>query len=167
MHLRRWGVDTKRFWEVFHDEENPKERAEHTFLYRDARVVEELDTAVGLVTHCQPYLAEPVLSSLDIADWFDVIICCNDELGWKPDPAPIERAKQELGLSGSTAGAVVGDSPADIGAAWNAGLDGIHLERHGHERRGCCVRADLRLTGCDQLPVRSSPGPYSSVETPR
>jgi phosphoglycolate phosphatase len=38
-----------------------------------------------------------------------------------------------------------------VGAAWNAGLEGIHVERHGHERRGCCVLGDRRLGSLDPL----------------
>ena len=151
--LRRWGLDPVEFWETFHAVEDPEQRVEHTFLYSDASIIADIEAPVGLVTHCQPYLAEPVLDELDIVDWFDVTICCNDDLGWKPDPAPIERAIRELGLSTAASGAVVGDSPNDIGAAWNAGLDGIHVERHGHDQRGCCVRADLRLSRCDELPT--------------
>ena len=150
-HLQRWGIDPDRFWTAFHEIEDPQERANHTFLYHDAQAVGDLRDAVGLVTHCQPYLAQPVLRRLGIDDWFDVIICCNDELGWKPDPAPIKSAMRQLGLSQDATGVVVGDTADDIGAAWNAGLDGIHIERHDPDRRGCCVWADYRLESCDEL----------------
>ena len=153
MHLRQWGIDAEGFWEAFHAVEDPLARVDHTFLYPDADFIGDIDVPVGLVTHCQPFLAQPVLQELDIEDWFDVIVFCNDELGWKPDPAPVERAKQRLGHSLNGNGALVGDSPADIGAAWNAGLAGIHVERHGHDARGCCVRADRRLTTCEELIV--------------
>ncbi len=162
-HLRRRGVDPIDFWEAFHVVEDPETRLSHTYLYADAEVVSDIGSPVGLVTHCQPYLAEPVLEALDIADWFDVIICCNDEIGWKPDPRPIEQAMRGLGAPADATGALVGDSPGDIGAAWNAGLDGIHLERHGHDARGCCIRADVRLTGCDELPFREGYNHGSSV----
>jgi phosphoglycolate phosphatase len=46
---------------------------------------------------------------------------------------------------------LVGDGPQDIGAAWNAGLDGAHVERHGHDRRGMCVVGDHRLERVDEL----------------
>lgn len=151
-HLRAWGIDPTRFWTAFHEIEDPAARAEATFLYPDAKALARVARPVGLVTHCQSYLTEPILEALDIAGWFDVVVCCDDEIGWKPSPRPVERAIAALGMDERTrAGVLVGDTAADVGAAWNAGLDGIHLERHGAEQRGCCVRADVRVESFDEL----------------
>jgi phosphoglycolate phosphatase len=148
--LREWGVDPEEFWPAFHAEEDPAVRAEATYLHDDAAaLVESLDRPVGLVTHCQSFLAEPVLDHLDVRDWFDVVVCCTDDLGWKPDPAPVEHAMAEMDAVGD--GVLAGDGPSDIGAAWNAGLDGIHVERHGYDHRGRCVLADHRVTTFDEL----------------
>ena len=150
--LAELGVDRERFWEVFHEVENPQARADSTFLYDDAEFVADLDGPVGLVTHCQAYLTDPVLDRLDIGDWFDTVVCCTDRTGWKPDPTPVELAMDDLGVgSARAAGVLAGDGPHDIGAAWNAGLDGIHVERHGHERRGHCVRGDYRVRSFTEL----------------
>ncbi len=148
--LRAAGLDPERFWDVFHDEENAEVRAESSFLYDDADFVGEIDAPTVLVTHCQGYLTEPVLSTLDIADWFDTVVCCTAETGWKPDPAPVRRALSAVGAK-TGPGILVGDAVHDIGAAWNAGLDGAHVERHGHERRGRCVLGDYRLRGLGEL----------------
>jgi phosphoglycolate phosphatase len=48
-------------------------------------------------------------------------------------------------------GVLAGDAASDIGAAWNAGLDGIHVERHGPDHRGQCVLGDRRVTSFDEL----------------
>lgn len=150
--LREWGLDPRRFWEVFHDEEDPMARAEATFLYPDAERFGAVEEPVALVTHCQSYLTAPVLEAVDIADWFDAVVCCTEELGWKPDPAPVEYAMREVGVAGNGhRGALAGDGPHDIGAAWNAGLDAIHVERHGHDRRGLCVLGDRRVESFDEL----------------
>jgi phosphoglycolate phosphatase len=150
--LESWGIDPDRFWTVYHDEEDPIERAEATFLHDDAAVVGEIDAPAALVTHCQRYLTEPVLSALDIADWFDAVVCCTADTGWKPDPTPVETALSTVGTGpNSGAGILVGDSPQDVGAAWNAGLDAAHVERHGHDRRGCCVVGDHRIERIDEL----------------
>ncbi|MFB6165942.1 MAG: HAD family hydrolase [Haloarculaceae archaeon] len=144
--LREWGLDVDAFWTAFHDVEDPVARAEHTYFYDDAAVVAELDVPVGLVTHCQAYLTEPVLDQLDVRDWFDAVVCCTAETGWKPDPTPVELAMAELGVDSDVhAGALAGDGPNDVGAAWNAGLDGVHVERHDPERRGQCVLGDYRV----------------------
>jgi phosphoglycolate phosphatase len=149
--LREWGIDPESFWTALHDVEDPTARAEATFLHDDAAVVAELDRPVGLVTHCQEYLVDPVLDGLDIRDWFDTVVSCTHEVGWKPDPAPVYLAMGDLGVGESVAGALAGDGPNDIGAAWNAGLDGVHVERHDPHRRGRCVLGDYRVRSLDEL----------------
>lgn len=148
--LESWGVDPDQFWTVYHDEEDAGARAEATYLYDDAAAVGEIDAPTALVTHCQRYLTEPVLEALDIADWFDSVVCCTTETGWKPDPMPVQAALSAAGAD-SGRGILVGDSPQDVGAAWNAGLDAAHVERHGHERRGCCIVGDHRVDRIDDL----------------
>jgi phosphoglycolate phosphatase len=155
--LREWGVDPEAFWEAFHVEEDPATRAEHTFLHDDARFVGDIDAPVGLVTHCQEFLAEPVFDHLDIRDWFDVVVCCDDTTGWKPDPQPVELARAGLGVDASDGGVLAGDGSNDVGAAWNAGLDAVHVERHGHDRRGQCVRGDHRVRSFTELPGIDTP----------
>ncbi|MFB6205564.1 MAG: HAD family hydrolase [Haloglomus sp.] len=154
-HLRERGIDVEAFWETFHEVEDPVARAEAAFLYDDAAWVGDLDRPVGLVTHCQSYLTGPVLDRLDVRDWFDAVVCCDETTGWKPDPEPVELALADLGVGPDASGPLVGDTPADVGAAWNTGLEGIHVERHGYERRGCCVLGDRRLESLDPLAPRS------------
>ena len=144
--LRDWGIDPEEFWPVFHAVEDGQVRAEHSYLHEDAAFVGDLDAPVGLVTHCQKFLADPVLDALDIRDWFDVVLCCTDETGWKPDPAPVTQVMAAMGVAGNGhRGVLAGDGASDIGAAWNAGLDAIHVERHDPATRGYCVRADYRV----------------------
>lgn len=157
------GIDPVQFWSTFHEVEDPESRAAATFIYEDAdRILSNLDCPVGVVTHCQQYLTDPVLDHLDIRDWFDTVFCCTEESGWKPDPEPVQTALASMGVDttvNGTHGVLVGDSPQDIGAAWNAGLDGVHVERHGHDRRGVCVLGDRRVTQLDELITRSGRSP--------
>ena len=154
--LREIGVDPDRFWPAFHAEEDPIARAEATSLHDDAARtldrIDALEAPTGLVTHCQAFLAEPVLDRLDLADRFDAVVCCTDETGWKPDPDPLELAMRELGIDpGDARGYYAGDGESDVSAAWNAGLDAIHVERVGHEDRGRCVLGDRRVERLDEL----------------
>ncbi|MFB6353786.1 MAG: HAD family hydrolase [Halobacteriales archaeon] len=150
-YLRDIGLDPATFWQAFDAVESPEERAAATRLYDDAAVVAELDAPVGLVTHSQPPLLDAVLDRLDLRDWFDAVVSCSSELGWKPDPAPVQRAVDELSVNGVHEGVLVGDGPHDVGAAWNAGLDAVHVERHGPERRGLCVLGDRRVDTLEAL----------------
>jgi len=154
--LREIGVDPEAFWPAFHAVEDPVARAEATYLHDDAaRLLDRVDDAggpTGLVTHCQRFLAEPVLDRVALDGRFDAVICCTDETGWKPDPGPIELAMRELGVDPrSDRGYYAGDGESDVGAAWNAGLDAVHVERVGHEDRGRCVLGDRRVDRLDEL----------------
>lgn len=153
--IRAAGVDPDTFWPAFHAVENPSKRAEATYLYDDAAHVGELEAPVGVVTHCQRFLTEPVLDHLDIRDWFDTVVCCSDEIGWKPDPAPVEAALADLSTNSRNA-VLVGDSASDVGAAWNAGLDAVHVERHDPARRGFCVLGDHTVGRVDAVPGLNS-----------
>jgi len=155
-HPPRSGIDPDAFWPAFHAEEDPDARAEATYLHDDAaRLLDRVDDTggpTGLVTHCQRFLAEPVLDRLDLSDRFDAVVCCTDETGWKPDPDPIELAMTDLDVNPqSDRGYYVGDGESDVSAAWNAGLDAVHVERVGHEDRGRCVLGDRRVSRLDEL----------------
>jgi len=148
--FRREGVDVDRFWEVFDGVADPASRAEATYLYDDAAPIAAIDRPVGIVTHCPPAVTRRVLRTLDIADWFATVVCCTPELGMKPDARPVERAI--AGLESPTGrGVLVGDSDHDIGAAWNAGLNGVHIERRDPAARGYCIHCDRRVTAVDEL----------------
>jgi phosphoglycolate phosphatase len=145
--LARRDVDPAAFWDTFHEVEDPQRRADASYVYDDAEAfLSDLDRPAGIVTHCQTYLTDPLLDHLDIRDWFDTVVCCDEALGWKPDPAPVEHAMAELGVAGNGhEGVLAGDNPADVGAAWNAGIDAVHLERTTPEYRGQCVLGDRRV----------------------
>lgn len=145
------GIDPERFWATFHAVEEPDDRARATYVYDDAaRFVPELDAPVGVVTHCQPHLTGPVLDHLEIREWFDTVVCCSEETGWKPDPGPLELAISELGVTGAR-GAMAGDDPHDVRAAHNAGLDGIHVSRPERNWSGERVLGDRRVATLTDL----------------
>ena len=163
--LESKGLTERQFWSVFDAADDPTTRVEATFLYGDAAVVRGLDVPTGIVTHCPAPITAEVLDHLDIRDWFDTVVCCDETIGWKPDPAPIRSAMADLAVSTNGSGAngngatgngtngdgangsgatgvYAGDGPHDVGAAWNAGLDGIHVDRHDAALRGEYVFAD-------------------------
>ena len=149
-YLKRLGFDPIEFWETFHTIEDPEERVEATYVHDDARLVADLDAPVGVVTHSQPYLAEPVIDALDIGDWFDTVVCCGEDVGWKPDPGPLEVAMADLGVTaGGARGVMAGDAPTDVGAAKNAGLHAIHVAR-GTPASGAPA-GDRRITSLTDL----------------
>lgn len=145
--LARNGIEPETFWTAFHEIESPHERAAASYLHPDAQAITDLAGPKGVVTHCQPHLVEPVLDRLDIRDWFDVIVTCSDDIGWKPDPAPVRLAMDRLGVNGGT-GALVGDSVADVQAARSSGMTGILVDRTGSEAH---PDADIVIESLDEL----------------
>jgi HAD superfamily hydrolase (TIGR01509 family) len=59
-----------------------------------------------------------------LADAIDVAICAEDVTATKPDPDPVLRALDRLGVSGSDA-LMAGDTPVDIAAAVAAGTTAV------------------------------------------
>jgi phosphoglycolate phosphatase len=159
--LAAHGVTVETFWETFEAVRDPAERVNATFLYGDAVRVGAIDAPVGLVTHCPEPITRDVLDALDLRDWFDAVVCCDHEIGWKPDPEPARRALSGLAGAGeppSTAadggrapGVFVGASPVDVGAARSVGFDAVHVARHDPMLRGRCVLGDRRVSGFDDL----------------
>lgn len=151
--LRGWGIDPEPFWEVFDAVEDPARRAEETYLFEDAAFVADLDVPTALVTHCADHLTEPVLDNVGIRDWFDGVVCCDYDVGYKPDPAPVELAMRRAGIDPANAGrgVLAGDGSSDVEAAANAGLASIHVERHDPTRRGHCVLGDYRVRSFEEL----------------
>ncbi len=158
--LRDLGVEVEQFWTEFDDVADPETRAAETFLYDDAAFVGDLDRPTALVTHCPPEVTSVVLREVGIRDWFDAVVCCGEDTGWKPDPAPVETALRELDVA-DPRGVLAGDSAHDVGAAWNAGLDGVHVERHDPERRQQCVLGDYRIESFRELQVAAAAGAAS------
>jgi len=61
-------------------------------------------------------------------------------------------AMRDLGVANDRhEGALAGDDPVDVGAAWNAGLDAVHVERHDPSDRGQCVLGDYRVRSLADL----------------
>lgn len=148
------SIDRERFWAAFDAVEDAAARAAATYVYDDAAaVVPDIDEPVGLVTHCQERLTAEVLATHDIGDWFDTVVCCSEETGWKPDPGPVEAAMADLGVDGGRAGAMAGDDPGDIGAARNAGLDAIHVSRPDRNWEGDRVVDARRVATLRELGV--------------
>ena len=153
--LAEIGVDRDAFWHAFDAVERPAARIAATSVYDDALpVLDAIEGPTGLVTHCQPRLTHPILAELGLRDRFDAVVCCSDDIGWKPDPAPVTRAMADLGVSDRDHGVLIGDGPCDVGAARNAGLECIHIDRHGHRDRAA-NSADWAVDRLDSRPITS------------
>ncbi|KZN31515.1 phosphoglycolate phosphatase [Pseudoalteromonas luteoviolacea] len=100
---------------------------EYAQLYPDVEsVLRELSgTPKALVTNKNRAFTLQLLQKLNIAAYFDVIVC-GDDGNKKPDPEPLHVACKQLGLTAQEA-IMVGDSKSDILAAQNASMPAIAL----------------------------------------
>jgi pyrophosphatase PpaX len=79
--------------------------------------------ALGMVTSKRREIAARTLASCGLAGAFDVVITPEDVTRGKPDPEPVQRALEALGLEGRARHVLfVGDSPFDIAAGRDAGV---------------------------------------------
>jgi pyrophosphatase PpaX len=79
----------------------------------------------AVVTQSHSIVARHILRAADLLDLFDILVTSDKVKNLKPHPEPILRALDEIG---ETPAVYVGDSEADELAAYNAGIDFIHVE---------------------------------------
>ncbi len=91
---------------------------------------------LGIVTGRPRADAQRALEQFAIQDLFDVVICREDG-PLKPDPAPVRRALEELGVS---RGWMIGDTVDDIRAARAAGLLALGFQSSADEGTARALR---------------------------
>jgi phosphoglycolate phosphatase len=108
-----------------------KHMLDHTHLYRGAREFLEhfKDRKQAVITNKPNPFSSQILESLDVAHFFIAILAGDNGLPFKPDPAAIHHLMEETGAVSEEV-IFVGDSPIDIQAARNAGVEVVTLS-HG------------------------------------
>ena len=92
---------------------------------------------MGCVTNKASEFTHPLLGDLDIADYFEVIICGDDTPKIKPDPLPLLTAAQRMAVKPGQS-LMLGDSSNDVKAARAAGFQIICTSygyNHGEDIR--------------------------------
>ena len=92
---------------------------------------------LGCVTNKASEFTHPLLRDLDIADYFEVIICGDDTVKIKPDPLPLLTAAQRMQVNPQKS-LMMGDSSNDVRAARAAGFQIICTSygyNHGEDIR--------------------------------
>jgi len=114
---------------------------------------------VGCVTNKPGAFTTPLLRDLGLAPLLDVVLPGDAGARTKPDPWPVRRACEVLGVAPAQA-VLVGDSPQDALAARAAGAAFVAIT-HGYtaEDRLRALRPDLVLDALAQLPARLAPAP--------
>lgn len=132
--IRRWGVDPDAFWTVFNRYEDIGEKLGSTYLHDDAAVLRSVDVPKGIVTHTSYDHTDRLLKKVGMRQYFDPIIACTEDTGYKPSPLPLIYCLLDMGLKPEEA-AYVGDTLSDIMAAKNAGMTSIYINRYKRPMR--------------------------------
>lgn len=130
----KYGIDPAAFWEkrdtkssLFQQDEI---RNGNKPLYDDIEAVWALDQPRGIVSSNQHTTIECILNHFDLTDKFETYYGRNPTIEHiqrkKPEPYFIERAMADLGTENAL---YVGDSPCDVKAAANAGIDSAFIRR--------------------------------------
>lgn len=92
---------------------------------------------IGCVTNKAAEFTLPILRDLDIADYFEIVICGDTLAKKKPDPLPLLHAAEQLGVQPQNS-LMLGDSMSDVKAARAAGFSIICMSygyNHGEDIR--------------------------------
>lgn len=105
--------------------------------------------ALAVVTNKPTRFVHRILDHLDLARFFDAVVCGDTVSERKPHPAPLHEALRRMDHEGTDKSAVmVGDSPNDLRAGRAAGLATV-AALYGYGRE-----AELRSIGADDYWVR-------------
>ena len=94
----------------------------------------EKDIPVAVVTSKLRDLALRGLQLFQLDSFIDTVIAFEDTEEHKPEPAPILKALDKLGIQPEDGAIMVGDSPYDIGCAHNAGVFSAVVDWTLHSR---------------------------------
>lgn len=108
-----------------------KHMLDHTYLYPGARDFLDhfKDREQAVITNKPNPFSSQILAALGVADYFIAILAGDNGLPFKPDPAAVHHLMEQTGASEEEV-LFVGDSPIDIQAARNAGVE-IATLSHG------------------------------------
>jgi phosphoglycolate phosphatase len=129
-----YGLDPATYWE---ERDTNSSRAQQTEirdgnkpLYDDIEAVWALDQPRGIVSSNQHATIECIIDHFDLDGQFETYYGRKPTIEHirrkKPEPYFIERAMSDLGTENAL---YVGDSPCDVEAAENAGIDSAFVRR--------------------------------------
>ncbi len=104
---------------------NPKRVQPHDGIPELLTILTEHDIPMGVVTQKISWGAIEELTETDILRHFQVVVGYDDTENHKPDPEPVFTALDRMAMDPGEDVYLVGDSPADVFAARNAGCRAV------------------------------------------
>jgi phosphoglycolate phosphatase len=145
--ITRWGIEPDQFWTVFNKFESLEEKLKNTYLHPDALALKDLKVPMGIVTHTTLEHSTRLLELVGMRQYFDPIISCTEEIGFKPSPLPLIYCVMTMKL-GFDEVLFVGDTASDIMAAKEAHVKSVYVNRFN---RPMIVKPDYEIDSLEKL----------------
>ncbi len=142
-----WGLDPDAFWNVFNQYESLDEKLKNTYLHKDTVVLEGLKMPMGIVTHTSLEHTTRLLELVGMRQYFDPIVACTEDTGFKPSPLPLIYCVMTMKL-GFDEVLYVGDTASDMMAAKEAHIKSVYVNRFN---RPLCFRPDFEIDSLEKL----------------
>ncbi len=142
-----WGLDPDAFWSVFNRYESLDEKLKNTYLHKDALVLRNLNMPMGIVTHTSLEHTSKLLELVDMRQYFDPIIACNEDTGFKPSPLPLIYCVMTMKLNFGEV-LYVGDTASDMMAAKEAHVKSVYVNRFN---RPLCFKPDYEIDSLEKI----------------
>ncbi len=145
--IARWGIDPDQFWISFNKFESLDEKLKNTYIHPDALTLEKIDVPMGIVTHTSLDHTTRLLELVGMRRYFDPIISCNEDTGFKPSPLPLIYCVMDMKL-GFDEVLFVGDTASDVMAAKEAHVKSVYVNRFD---RPSMVKPDYEINSLEKL----------------
>ena len=129
-----WRPALDKFFEAYHIV-NGRHTVPYPGIESFLQTLHERGCRLGVVTNKPAAFTGPLLDSLGLTHWFDVVVSGDTLPVKKPDPAPLLHALACLDVPPAVA-LMVGDSINDVEAAHAAGMPVVAVSygyNHGHD----------------------------------
>jgi HAD superfamily hydrolase (TIGR01549 family) len=129
--LLQWGIDMKKFWEIFRRYDSIEERKKNVEPYEDFEILKKLqekNIKLGIVTGSPHHIADMELDLLNTD--FDAVVFAHGEKR-KPNTQALEECLNLLEVKKEEA-LFVGNGDEDILAAQALGIKEVHMDRGEH-----------------------------------
>jgi len=145
--IESWGCNPDKFWTVFNRYENIDEKLKSTYLHEDTAVLKDILLPKGIVTHTSYDHTDKLLKKVGMRQYFDPIVACTEETGYKPSPLPIIYCVVDMKLKPDEV-VYIGDTLSDMLAAKNAGVRSVYVNRFN---RPIKIKPDYEISRMEML----------------
>jgi phosphoglycolate phosphatase len=142
-----WGLEPDAFWNVFNRYESLDEKLRNTYLHHDALMLKCLKMPMGIVTHTSLEHTTKLLEQVGMRQYFDPIIACTEDTGYKPSPLPLIYCVMTMKL-GFDEVLYVGDTASDMLAAKESHIKSVYINRFN---RPLCFKPDYEIDSLEKL----------------